>query len=196
MLCDNMGVVLACEKGRWTDPVLLRILRRLAAITLASGARFRYRWVPSELCPSDEASRWYDREQEVLEESRREPRFATKRRSSQDGDVTAKWCMGSCDAQGQKSRPRPSCRARLHLEPLSVSGVNTGSTRSHLEQASVKATTLHNYQQHYAEWMRWCRQYQKNLSTPVDERQCGESWENIPLEFHRFSVNCVQSSVL
>ena len=58
MLCDNMGVVLACEKGRCTDPVLLRILRRLAAISLANGARFRCRWVPSELCPSDEASRW------------------------------------------------------------------------------------------------------------------------------------------
>ena len=46
-------------------------------------------------------------------------------------------------------------------------GVNTGSTRSHLEQASVKATTLHTCQQHCAEWMRWCRQYQKNLSTPT-----------------------------
>ena len=28
----------------------------------------------------------------------------------------------------------------------------------------------------------------------VDELQSGESWEHIPL--HRFSVNCVQSSVL
>ena len=32
--------------------------------------------------------------------------------------------------------------------------------------------------------------------TFVDELQCGEFWENIPLEFHRLSVNCVQSSVL
>ena len=30
----------------------------------------------------------------------------------------------------------------------------------------------------------------------VGELQRGESWENISLEFHRFSVNCVQSSVL
>ena len=30
----------------------------------------------------------------------------------------------------------------------------------------------------------------------LNELQCSESWENIPLEFHRFSVNCVQSSVL
>ena len=60
--------------GRCTDPVLLRILRRLAAIFLASGARFRYRWVPSELCPSDEASRWYDREKEVYAPFRTEQR--------------------------------------------------------------------------------------------------------------------------
>ena len=30
----------------------------------------------------------------------------------------------------------------------------------------------------------------------VDELQCRESSENFPLEFHRYSVNCVQSSVL
>ena len=155
MLCDNIGVVLACEKGRCTDPVLQRILRRLAAISLASGARFRYRWVPSELCPSDEASRWYDREQEVLEESRREPRFATKRRSPQHGTSQRSGEWARATRRDQKSRPRPSCRARLPLEPLSVSG------------ASVQATTLHTYQQHHAEWMRWCRQYQKNLSTPT-----------------------------
>ena len=30
----------------------------------------------------------------------------------------------------------------------------------------------------------------------LDELQCSEYWENIPLEFHRFTINCVQSSVL
>ena len=30
----------------------------------------------------------------------------------------------------------------------------------------------------------------------LDELQCSESWEDIPLEFHRFSVNCVQNFVL
>ena len=85
MLCDNMGVVLACEKGRCTDPVLLRILRRLVAISLASGARFRYRWVPSELCLSDEASRWCNQKQEVLEESHREPKLTSERRHPQCG---------------------------------------------------------------------------------------------------------------
>ena len=30
----------------------------------------------------------------------------------------------------------------------------------------------------------------------ADSLSCWESWENTPLEFHRFSVNCVQRSVL
>ena len=112
-------------------PCVAENLRRLAAISLASGARFRYRWVPSELCPSHEASRWYDREQEVLEESRQEPRFATKRRSSQHGT-----------SQRSGEWARATRRARTFGTSVGL-GVNTGSTRSHLEQASVKATTLH-----------------------------------------------------
>ena len=35
-----------------------------------------------------------------------------------------------------------------------------------------------------------------NSWTVLHTLQCSESWENITLEFHRFSVNCVQSSEL
>ena len=102
--------------------------------------------------------------QEVLEESRREPRFATKRRSPQHG---------TSQRSGEWARATRRARRAAQDHPASPTfgtsvGLvrNTGSTRSHLEQASVKATTLHTYQQHYAEWMR-CRQHQKNLSTPT-----------------------------
>ena len=44
--------------------------------------------------------------------------------------------------------------------------------------------------------LRWIAHFGHELVDFVDELQCGESWENIPLEFHRLSVNCVQSSVL
>ena len=30
----------------------------------------------------------------------------------------------------------------------------------------------------------------------LDELQCSESWEHIPLEFHWLTINCVQRSVL
>ena len=86
ILCDNMGVVLPCEKGRCTDLVLLKMLRLLAAISLASGARFRCRWVPSELCPSHEASRWCGGEQEVLE-----AKICDEASILAARDVTAKW---------------------------------------------------------------------------------------------------------
>ena len=121
--------------------------------------------MPSELCPSDEASRWCGREQEVLEESRREPTFASERRSPQHGTPqrSGEWARATRRAR-RAAQDHPAelaylwnlCRSR-----------NTDSTRNHLEQESVKSTTLHTYQQHHAEWMRWCRQSQKNLSTPT-----------------------------
>ena len=38
--------------------------------------------------------------------------------------------------------------------------------------------------------------FDENSGTFVAELQCGESWENIPLEFHWLAINCIQSSVL
>ena len=42
-------------------------------------------WVPSELCPSDEASRWCNQEQEVFKKSRLEPRVESERRATPHG---------------------------------------------------------------------------------------------------------------
>ena len=42
----------------------------------------------------------------------------------------------------------------------------------------------------------WVAHFGHELLDFADELQCGESWENIPLEFHRLRINCVQSSVL
>ena len=42
----------------------------------------------------------------------------------------------------------------------------------------------------------WVDHFVHELLDFVDELQCGESWENIPLEFHWLAVNCVESSVL
>ena len=137
------------------------VTKNFMTTSLASGARFRYRWVPSELCPSDEASRWCGREQEVLEENPREPTFTSERRSPQHGTPqrSGEWV---------RATRRARKAAQDHTFGTSVGlVVNTDSTRSHLEQASVKSTTLHAYRHHCAEWMRWCRQSQKNLSTPM-----------------------------
>ena len=42
----------------------------------------------------------------------------------------------------------------------------------------------------------WVRPFRSWTFGLLGELRCSESWENIPLEFHRLSINCVQSSVL
>ena len=148
MLCDNMGVVLACEKGRCTDPVLLRILRRLVAISLASGARFRYRWVPSEFCPpmKPRGGATKNRKRVIVNQNSRQ---SVDIRSAERHNEVAKGyvrCVG----------PRGPPKTILPISPTfgtSVGlGENTNSKRSYFEQTSVKATPLHTYRQHYAKW--------------------------------------------
>ena len=60
VLNDNMGVVLAVSKGRCHDYRLLRILRRMSALSLSTGVRLHLRWVPSELNVADEGSRKWE----------------------------------------------------------------------------------------------------------------------------------------
>ena len=61
VLNDNMGTVLASQKGRCAHFGLLRVLRRVAAHTLGCGIRCHVRWVPSELNVADYDSRWRER---------------------------------------------------------------------------------------------------------------------------------------
>ena len=60
ILNDNMGVVLATQKGRCSSFALLRILRRTLAYSLACGIRVHVRWVASELNVADEDSRQWE----------------------------------------------------------------------------------------------------------------------------------------
>jgi len=57
---DNMGVVLACMKGRCASYGLLRTCQKMAAESLASGIRFYVRWIPSELNVADHGSRLWE----------------------------------------------------------------------------------------------------------------------------------------
>ena len=61
VLDDNMGTVLAAQKGRCAHFGLLRVLRRVAAHTLGCGIRCHVRWVPSELNVADHDSRRRER---------------------------------------------------------------------------------------------------------------------------------------
>ena len=60
ILNDNMGVVLATQKGRCSNFALLRIIRRTLAYSLACGIRVHVRWVASEQNVADEDSRKWE----------------------------------------------------------------------------------------------------------------------------------------
>ena len=62
ILNDNMGVVLAMQKGRCCDFGLLRVVRRVSAHLLASGTRVHVRWIPSEMNVADKDSRLWEPE--------------------------------------------------------------------------------------------------------------------------------------
>ncbi|CAK0826016.1 unnamed protein product [Prorocentrum cordatum] len=55
-LGDCLGTILAATKGRSSRPEMGRICRQLAALSLASGTAFFWRWVPSERNSADRAS--------------------------------------------------------------------------------------------------------------------------------------------
>ena len=60
VLNDNMGVILAIQKGRCHNFNLMHIVRRISAHLLATGVRLAVRWVPSELNVADEDSRRWE----------------------------------------------------------------------------------------------------------------------------------------
>ena len=61
VLSDNMSIVLALSKGRCCEFSLPKQVRKVAALLLATGARLRVRWIPSEVNPADEGSRVYEK---------------------------------------------------------------------------------------------------------------------------------------
>ena len=151
MLCDNMGVVLACENGRRIDPVLLRILRRLAAISLESGARFRYIGGCHQNCVPPMKPRG-----SAAENRRSWRRVVVSQNSRQSVDPRStgrhsEVVNGFVRRGGPEEPPKTILPSSPTFGTSVGLGVNTDSTRSHLEQASVKATTFHTYRQHYAE---------------------------------------------
>jgi hypothetical protein len=57
VLVDSSSVYFGVNKGRSSSPRMLALLRRFAALTLASGVSVLTGWVPSVLNPADHASR-------------------------------------------------------------------------------------------------------------------------------------------
>jgi hypothetical protein len=58
LLSDSSVVTSALRKGRSSSYPLLRIIRRISALLLATGITIEVRWIPSEVNPADGVSRW------------------------------------------------------------------------------------------------------------------------------------------
>jgi hypothetical protein len=59
VLVDSSSVYFGVNKGRSSSPAMLALLRRFAALVLASGLTVLTGWIPSALNPADNASRKY-----------------------------------------------------------------------------------------------------------------------------------------
>jgi hypothetical protein len=59
VLVDSSSVYFGTRKGRSSSPAMLALLRRYAALLLASGLTVLTGWIPSALNPADQASRKY-----------------------------------------------------------------------------------------------------------------------------------------
>jgi hypothetical protein len=59
VLVDSSSVYFGTHKGRSSSPAMLALLRRYAALLLASGLTVLTGWIPSALNPADQASRKY-----------------------------------------------------------------------------------------------------------------------------------------
>ena len=63
-LGDNLGMVLAFDRGRAKSPQLLLCCRKACAYSIASGCIFSHRWLPSEFNAADGPSRTWEEEGE------------------------------------------------------------------------------------------------------------------------------------
>lgn len=59
-LCDNLGTVLAVEKGRSSSMNLLKVCRRITCLFLATSSSLSCRWIPSEVNTADAGSRQWE----------------------------------------------------------------------------------------------------------------------------------------
>lgn len=155
VLNDNMGFVLAAQKGRCTSYSLLRLLRRLAAHSLVTGCKLSVRWVPSELNVADQASRAWEPVKEKKLMRPRQTGFQAKEERSQ-GLHTLRSPERQC--QDEKSSPRPESSpkeieikvqaqrayeegSKTYFVSAADSGSETEETESHAEATQVRAET-------------------------------------------------------
>ena len=101
LLNDNLGIALAWDKGRASDPRINYLLRRVCAYCLATQIRVRCRWIMSEINPSDVGSRQFD---------------ASSNHLARDGEcLLPEKAVGSAREQQQQQQEQPEQQTSAEL---------------------------------------------------------------------------------
>ena len=113
-LGDNLGMVLAFDRGRAKVFPLLICCRRIAAYSVAMGSQFFHRWIPSEWNAADGPSRKWEKESpkpQVSEQARQKkidsiiyPKTSIQKQQQQDFWKTGSARAPSCAAIGASSK--------------------------------------------------------------------------------------------
>ena len=132
VLNDNMGVVLACQKGRCSNYPLLRIVRRISAHALAAGLRVYVRWIPSELNAADKDSRWFEPKQDAIK-----PCQSQEEKQERGGGF-----LSSRSAKVEQSNEEPQSRGACPKEevPLTIPDEEHGELQRQTSFWSIEST--------------------------------------------------------
>ncbi|CAK0871674.1 unnamed protein product, partial [Prorocentrum cordatum] len=130
---DNLGTLLALGRGRCSSYPLLLCCRREAAYSVATASRFKHRWIPSELNPSDEGSRRWDAKSGVS----RLPRAVAVKRPAASPKIAQKSFLKGRPFVGATKEERIAHRLRAS-GPFAMVG---GDERSFLEWNAVAPET-------------------------------------------------------
>ena len=168
-LGDNLGMVLAFDRGRAKSPQLLFCCRKAAAYSVATNSIVHHRWVPSEWNAADGPSRQWESQatdtgpskrskkkalDQILYPSTREKKQAIQQHFRDSvGSAGAQGCCGPgvrALTAGERQKKRASLQLEAPMPPRF-----TGQTQ--LEILSVSPKTATDYRRRVMVFQGFCR---------------------------------------
>ena len=191
---DNLGMVLAADKGRSSSMGILQVCRRLACLQIALGAQLVCRWVPSEWNVADKGSRRWEHLRRghassptsrisAFKESEDSPQCS---RSAKSSSSEAHRCQSSSSgARFETQEPSPGSEPAGGTNQAGESS-EAGSTSTELcslcsvsrqtllERAAVSHPVAQDYLQRAEDFRSFARSHKMSLKnmTKFDESLC------------------------
>jgi len=151
-LVDARSALGALAKGRSSSWQFLRVMRRIAAQSLATGVEFVPRWVSSEQQPADEASRRFERGRRAAGRSARDSGLGMESSASDAGDGPGAGARSARDSGlGLESS---ACDAG-DGPGAGADGVSPGNRRRPLKGARLAPSTVQVYLRAFLAFASW-----------------------------------------